>query len=283
MHPLVFDLGFHRGEDTAYYLAMGCRVVAVEASQELVAAGQARFPGAIASGELILVHGAVLGEEQCCRQPQVSFYPHPERSEWGTVQPSWVERNSRLHGLPHGDPVLVQALSLPQLVAAHGCPQHLKIDIEGADSAVLADLALLQERPRTISWETGKDSLRQVWGQHRLLHRLGYGRFRVMQQALQQRRAPQRLSDGELWRFPAGCSGPLPLAAAEPWRSLPWVQGQYLGLFDLYRLFGPGSLWARARRSRRPWLHGLPRWLDQGLARWGWALPGWYDSHAFRR
>ena len=29
---LVFDFGFHRGEDTGYYLAMGQRVVAVDAS-----------------------------------------------------------------------------------------------------------------------------------------------------------------------------------------------------------------------------------------------------------
>ena len=29
---LVFDLGFHRGEDTDHYLALGHRVVAVEAN-----------------------------------------------------------------------------------------------------------------------------------------------------------------------------------------------------------------------------------------------------------
>ena len=41
---LVFDLGFHRGEDSGYYLAMGRRVVAVEANAELVAAGRHGCP-----------------------------------------------------------------------------------------------------------------------------------------------------------------------------------------------------------------------------------------------
>ena len=36
---LVFDLGFHRGEDTGYYLAMGRQVVAVEANADLIDGG----------------------------------------------------------------------------------------------------------------------------------------------------------------------------------------------------------------------------------------------------
>lgn len=277
MRQLVFDLGFHRGEDTAYYLALGYRVVAVDASAELVRDGEARFAEALASGQLSLVHAAMVAEAQRLREPEVTFYPHPERSEWGTVDPSWVERNSRLHGLPHAEPVRVEAVSLPALVDRFGCPHHLKIDIEGLDSAVLADLALLQERPASVSWETGKESLRQVWQQHRLLSRLGYGRFRAVQQARQPARLPQILPDGSSWRFPAGSSGPLPEHCLQPWRTLTWVQAQYLGLFALYRLFGPGSVWARAKHSRRRWLAALPRWCDQVGA-----LPGWYDSHALQ-
>lgn len=58
---LVFDLGFHRGEDTGYSLAMGQRVVAVDASAELIAAGRERFAAELATGQLTLVHGAVSG------------------------------------------------------------------------------------------------------------------------------------------------------------------------------------------------------------------------------
>jgi len=278
MRQLVFDLGFHRGEDTAYYLAMGYAVVAVDASAALVAEGRERFAEALASGQLTLLQAAVVSDAQRCEQPQVAFYPHAERSEWGTVDPRWVERNSRLHGLPHAEPVWVEAVSLPQLVQRFGCPEHLKIDIEGLDSAVLADLALLPEQPRSVSWETGKDSLGQVWRQHSQLARLGYSRFRVMQQARQPERPPARLPDGSPWQFPAGSSGPLPLHSRQSWHGLAWVKGQYLLLFGLYRLFGPGSAWGHARRSSRHWLSWLPRWCDRHLA-----LPGWYDSHAWHR
>lgn len=277
MRQLVFDLGFHRGEDTAYYLAMGYEVVAVDASAQLVADGRERFGVALASGQLMLLHAAVVSEAQRSEQQRVAFYPHVERSEWGTVDPRWVERNSRLHGLPHAQPVWVQAVSLPQLIQRYGCPEYLKIDIEGLDSAVLADLGLVDERPCSVSWETGKDSLRQVWRQHRQLAQLGYCRFRVMQQARQPQRPPVRLPDGSAWVFPAGSSGPMPLHSRRRGHGLAWVQGHYVILFGLYRLFGPGSVWGRARRSQWRWLAWFPRWCDRHFA-----LPGWYDSHAWR-
>jgi hypothetical protein len=56
---LIFDLGFHNGDDTAFYLAKGSRVVAVEAHPELVEAGLRRFSSEIRGGRLILLHKAV--------------------------------------------------------------------------------------------------------------------------------------------------------------------------------------------------------------------------------
>ena len=51
---LVYDVGMHRGEDTAYYLAKGYRVVAIEANPELVGECRERFSDAIASGKLTM-------------------------------------------------------------------------------------------------------------------------------------------------------------------------------------------------------------------------------------
>lgn len=276
---LVFDLGFHRGEDTGYYLAMGRRVVAVEASAELVAAGRQRFAAALASGQLSLVHGAVVGSAQRARSARLLFYPHPQRSEWGSVDARWVRRNAEAHGLPHADPVAVPALSLEELVRRHGCPAFLKIDIEGADEAVLADLSRLAVRPGTVSWETGKESLRAVLRQHRQLRRLGYRRFRVVQQAYQERQAPARLAGGGSWVFEPGCSGSLPELSQRPWRTLGWVSGQYVLLFLAYALVGPHSKFRAV--ARRPGRLGQ---LARSLERWARArclpLPGWVDSHA---
>ena len=277
---LVFDLGFHRGEDTGYYLAMGRRVVAVDASADLIAAGRERFAAALATGQLTLVHGAVVGAAQRAQQDELLFHPHPERSEWGSVDLRWVRRNAEAHGLPHAPPVRVPALCLEELVARYGCPGYLKIDIEGADEAVLADLARLTVRPATVSWETGKESLRSVLRQHQRLAALGYGRFRVVQQAYLEYTPAAQGPDGALWPFEPGCSGPLPECCTQPWRSLAWVSWQYRLLFLAYALVGPRSWFRAAARHRSVWIGGLPRRIQRWAERRRQPLPGWVDSQA---
>lgn len=277
---LVFDLGFHRGEDTGYYLAMGRRVVAVDANAELIAAGRERFATAIAAGQLILLHGAMVGAAQRREQPELFFYPHPERSEWGSVDLRWVRRNAEAHGLPHGEPVRVPSLCLEELVARHGAPGFLKIDIEGADEAVLGDLERLAVRPRWVSWETGKESLRGVLRQHRHLASLGYGRFRVVQQAYLEEAPAAIGADGQLWAFEPGCSGPLPESSPLPWQPLAQVERRYRMLFVAYALLGPRSWFRLAARHRSRWIGGLPRWIQGWAARRRYPLPGWVDSHA---
>lgn len=277
---LVFDLGFHRGEDSGYYLAMGRRVVAVEANSELVAAGRQRFAAELESGRFTLVHAALVGWLQRQEQHDVLFYPHPERSEWGSVDLRWVRRNAEAHGLPHGEPVRVPTLCLEDLVERHGCPGFMKIDIEGADEAVLADLARLAVRPAVVSWETGKESLRAVLAQHRRLAALGYGRFRVVQQAYLECAPPVLGPNGSHWSFEPGCSGALPELSKQPWKSLAWVSGQYALLFLAYRIVGPRSLFRSAASHPSPWIGGVPRRIQRWADRRRLPLPGWMDSHA---
>lgn len=277
---LVLDLGFHRGEDTGYYLAMGRRVVAVDASASLIAAGRERFAAELSTGQLTLVHGAVVGASQKAQAAELLFHPHPERSEWGSVDLRWVRRNAEAHGLPHAPPVQVPALCLEDLVARFGCPAFLKIDIEGADEAVLADLARLEPRPATVSWETGKESLRGVLRQHKRLASLGYRRFRIVQQAYLEHTPPVLGSDGSFWLFEPGCSGPMPELSTQPWRSLGWVSAQYVFLFLLYGLVGPRSWFRAAARQPSPWISGLPRRLQRWAERRRVPLPGWVDSQA---
>ena len=40
---LIYDVGLHEGQDTAYYLWKGFRVLAVEANPELTQAAQSKF------------------------------------------------------------------------------------------------------------------------------------------------------------------------------------------------------------------------------------------------
>ena len=275
---LVFDLGFHRGEDTDHYLAMGHRVVAVEANPSLAKQGRERFAAAISSGELTLIHAAVLGEGRALSA--VAFHPHPSRSEWGSVDLRWVQHNAEAPGLPQDAPLMVQATTLQQLVAQFGTPWLLKIDIEGADEEVLADLAALEQKPAFVSWETGKESLAAVLSQHRRLRRLGYRHFRVVQQAYLERGPGVQLPNGTQYRFAVGSSGPTPADSPKPWRSLSWVALHYRLLFVLYDLIGPRSWFAQASRSRHRWLAWGPKriraWADQQSL----PFPGWVDSHA---
>src|SRR5579871_6024138 len=56
---LVFDVGMHRGEDTAYYLHKGYRVVAFEANPSLIEHARIRFREELESGRLTIVPGAI--------------------------------------------------------------------------------------------------------------------------------------------------------------------------------------------------------------------------------
>ena len=95
------------------------------------------------------------------------------------------------------------------MVQRYGCPQFLKIDIEGADAAVLADLAPVRET-RIRELGAGKESLQGVLQQHQQLKKLGYGRFRVVQQAYPEHQPPAMDASGEAWHFEPGCSGLMP-------------------------------------------------------------------------
>ena len=53
---LIFDVGFHNGDVTAYYLCRGHRVVAIEANPVLAEEGRRKFHAEIESGRLTLVN-----------------------------------------------------------------------------------------------------------------------------------------------------------------------------------------------------------------------------------
>ena len=275
---LVFDLGFHRGEDTDHYLALGHRVVALEANPILASEGNERFASAIERGQLVLINAAVVGEDR--QLSTVAFHPHPSRSEWGSVDLRWVRRNSEAHGLPHQEPIPVQARTLRSLVEEHGAPWLLKIDIEGADEEVLADLRTLQRKPAFVSWETGKESLAAVLHQHRQLRQLGYRRFRIVQQAYLHHGPGVRLPCGTRYRFAGGASGPTPADSPQPWRTLTRVCLEYRLLFLLYSLIGPRSWFRRASRSQRRWLARGPQQILIWAEHKHLPFPGWVDSHA---
>ncbi len=141
---LIFDIGMHRGEDTAFYLAGGHRVVAVDADARLIEDAKTRFAPELRAGRLKVVHAAVTDRSG----GRVRF--HLSRN---TIWSSLDSDISSRAGLAY-ETIEVEAMSLADLVREDGTPDYCKIDIEGADLTALRSLAGLESVPTFISVET---------------------------------------------------------------------------------------------------------------------------------
>jgi FkbM family methyltransferase len=176
--PLVFDLGFHDGSDTDYFLQCGCRVVAVEADPALVRAGVERF--ASARDRVTILHAAVAATPR----DVVPFYVSAH-TLWSSVEPEIAARE----GL-QSERLLVPAATLPSLIDEYGVPLYCKIDLEGADAAVVSSLAASDRvRPRFVSAEAESvgDAAWDVSDEEALraleaLRAAGYTRFKLVDQ-----------------------------------------------------------------------------------------------------
>ncbi|RWO56067.1 hypothetical protein [Mesorhizobium sp.] len=56
---LVYDVGMHNGNDTAFYVSQGYRVVAIEADPAQAEAGRKRFAAEIEKGQVHVVEAAI--------------------------------------------------------------------------------------------------------------------------------------------------------------------------------------------------------------------------------
>lgn len=141
--PWVFDCGAHNGDDTAYYLAKGYRVLAIDAHEDLVRQLKLRFDPEIATGRVVVLHRALVGREQAAER--AVFYRNVEHSVL-----------SSLFGHPE-DPHLATSVvwtaRLPDLMTEFGVPHFLKIDVEHADLQLLDDLYRSRFRPYALSVE----------------------------------------------------------------------------------------------------------------------------------
>lgn len=263
---LVFDVGLHRGEDAAFYLAMGYRVVGFEAHPELVRSCRDRFAPEIADGRFEIVEGAI----QAGGSPTVTFYRHPI-SSWGTTNGEWVQRNT-VHG--ESNAVEVPAVDFSDALRKHGMPHYLKIDIEGSDRVCLQALRQFAARPAYVSLEAEKKRFQDLIAEFDLLEALGYTRFAVVQQAgIQAHPTTTTRIDGTRasYTFEADASGAFG-ADVGPWVTRETALAIYRGIFRRYRLFGDDSLLRRTLLGRR-----VRAKVEQALGR---PLPGWYDTHA---
>jgi FkbM family methyltransferase len=258
----------HLGEDSAYYLKTGFRVVGFEASPELADACRRRFAAEIARGRLTIVAGAITDTDA----PTTTFYEHTVSSTWGTIEAAWAERNA-----PYGE---IRAREVPTVrFADHlretGIPYYMKVDIEGADRHCFEALSAFSNRPTYVSLESEKTDFNALLDELELLESLGYDRFAAVQQQYVERRpiTTRDLAGRPITHtFEPDASGPFGRDVKAPWEDRAAIVARYRRVFRYYRLIGDSSLVCRMRITRRL--------LREISSRTGTPLPGWYDTHA---
>src|SRR5689334_6727078 len=167
----------HTGKDTQYYLDKGFRVVAVEAHPELVEQNRLKFQSSIEANLLHIVPCAVAKTEGT-----IPFYVFPGKEDWGTLDAEYAQRNIA-RGREYYT-VDVRAVSFASILAQHGIPYYLKIDIEGADILCVEALHRFSDRPKYLSMETHISSFEASFEALAHMFALGYRRFKLVNQAM---------------------------------------------------------------------------------------------------
>jgi len=263
---LIYDVGMNNGDDTAYYMWRGFRVLAIEANPELVQNALTRFAREIRTGRLMILNVGI-AEEQ------------------GSVLPFWIcDADSRLSSFdrdlaslngscPHHE-IRVPCRGFRSILEEFGVPFYMKVDIQGYDYLCVKDLDS-QQLPKFISVSdiTFLDSL----------YKVGFNCFKCITQRhylplqlpliveasrlqraewLQQNRNPlirafrklggrhwierqfNRIRTRDGWLFPHGSSGPFGDDLPGRWLSYDELSDTYSRFLRLRRQSPRSLLWA---------------------------------------
>jgi FkbM family methyltransferase len=156
---LIYDVGMHNGDDTAYYLTKGYRVVGIDANPELCAACENRFADAIAEGNLTILNVGVGIEPG-----SAEFFINDRESQISSFAPNLEQRHEWRS-------ITRPITPLSSIMLEHGVPYFAKIDVEHFDHLVLRDLLAHQIRPELISAEAHSTETFDA------LQAMGYGSY----------------------------------------------------------------------------------------------------------
>ena len=205
IEDLIFDVGMHVGQDTAFYLHKGFRVVAIEANPLLVKEASEHFKTFLDSGQLTILNVGV-GD----KAGTFPFYVNAKYSEWSSFDKEIGSREGCR------EVIQIQMLPFENVLEEYGTPYYLKVDVEGHDFAVLRRLAFTRSRPRYVSVENGWPPMLDFFVQS------GYKGFKFLNQAKVpnvQCPAPAREGKDIAWTFPWSSSGPFGEDTPGDWKS----------------------------------------------------------------
>jgi FkbM family methyltransferase len=268
---LIYDVGHHKGEDTAYYLKKGFHVVTFEADPDLISLSKKKFSKEISDGSLTIVEGAIV--ENPKKGEVVRFYKNNKNTVWGTVVKEWSERNEQLGA--KSEIIEVPVIDFKQCLIEYGIPYYMKIDIEGMDMVCLEALKELDIKPAYISIESDKVSIENIKKELDIFDELGYNAFQIVNQGnITKRKEKKSGGEGKYLnqQFQSGSTGYFGKDFSSPWSDKNTALKKYERIFLGYKLWGNHS------KISRLLLMKLLRRTLQFIS--GKAIPGWFDTHA---
>ena len=141
----VFDIGANCGQKAAQFLGCARRVICVEPDPSAIAQLQARFGQ---RKDIVVIHGGVGAEAG-----QAPFYRLGPASPLNTFSRQWSDAQTDA-----ATETAVAIVTLDQLIASHGLPSYIKIDVEGYE---LQALQGLHQPIRALSFECNLQLFRQ--------------------------------------------------------------------------------------------------------------------------
>lgn len=128
---LIFDIGANEGYTADTFLQTTARVIAVEPGKRTLAALRVKFAK---NDRVIIVPQAVSN-----RVGEAIFHTH-EDAALNTLNVKWHEKTTDI-STPKSPEYSVTTTTLDVLIEKYGCPDFIKIDVEGHEMEVLEGLS----------------------------------------------------------------------------------------------------------------------------------------------
>lgn len=241
MLDTIYDFGMNNGDDVEYYLKKGGRVVGVEANTALCRDVQVRFAKEIAEGRLIVLNVVLSPQPE---PAPVDFYVHKSNHVWSQATLPDKPDEFEVHK--------IAARTASGIIGEFGAPHYIKVDLEGLDADILAEVFAAGIRPDFISTEAHEV---RVFGQ---LLMAGYDSFNLVDGAsvpIRYRRARIATPGGEdTFDFRVHSAGPFGRDIVGPWLTgndfLYYLADKHLGWKDIHatRVIAPLERYVRPRR-----------------------------------